>query len=148
MKMHKTAVAGEVDLESEILARSFRGGFGTKWIARRLPNVSFEARFEIEEPTALIAGAVDRLLTTFGKPVPELVFDASIGVFGAIVGSGVLNLNPTIVLIQLESAGPRTTVFVRAVAKEGLIKQHSARSAVERIKAALESFHDFARASR
>ena len=139
-----------VDLESKILARELGqfGGFGARWIARHLPSVSFEAHFEIGESSIVVASAVERLLTEVGATVPELVFDAGIGRFGAIVGSGRLNLNPTIVLIQLESVESRTSVFVRAVAKEGLIKQHSARSAVEQIKATLESLLDFTREPR
>ena len=124
------------DLESKILARELGrlGGFGARWAARRLPSVPFETHFELDDSPAIAANAVEELVTKVGKRIPELEFDASRGLFNVVVGSGHLNLNPTILRIQLRALGSRTSVSVSAVAKEGAIKQHSARSAVERIK--------------
>jgi hypothetical protein len=50
-----------------------------------------------------------------------------------ITGSGSANLNPTIVVIAAEACPTGSRVSVHAVAKEGLIKQLSARKAVERV---------------
>jgi len=77
------------------------------------------------------------LIAELGKHVPELKSDENAGLFTAVVGSGRLNLNPTIVSVQIHALDSRTSVFIRAVANEGAIKQHSARTAVERIKPAL-----------
>jgi hypothetical protein len=124
------------DLESKILARELGrlGGFGARWAAQRLPSVPFETHFELDDSLTIAANTVEELVTKIGKRIPELEFDASRGLFNVVVGSGHLNLNPTILRIQLRALGPRTSVSVSAVAKEGAIKQHSARSAVERIK--------------
>jgi hypothetical protein len=127
------------DLESRILARELGrlGGFGARWAASRLPSVPFETHFELKASPIEAATAVEGLLTKIGRRIPELESDANAGLFHAVVGSGHLGLNPTIVRIQLQPLESRTSVFIRAVAKEGAIEQHSARSAVERIKAAL-----------
>jgi len=132
-------VANVADLDSKILARELGrlGGFGARWTAKLLPSVPFEMHIELEESPLVTATIVESLLTKIGRSIPELTSDASAGLFSAVVGSGYLNLNPTIVRIQLRSLESRTSIFIRAVAKEGAIKQHSARSAVERIKAAL-----------
>ena len=130
------------DTESKILARELGrlGGFGARWVARFLPSVSFETRLEVEQSSSATAKSVEQLFTEIGRHIPELDSDPDGGVFNAIIGSGRLNLNPTIVCIWLRSLGSRTAVSIRAVAKEGLIKQHSARTAVERVKAVL--LHD------
>ena len=127
------------DLESKILARELGrlGGFGARWVAELLPSVPFETHLELDESPIVAATVVEKLLSRVGRCIPELTSDGSAGLFSGVVGSGHLNLNPTIVRIQLKPLESRTSVFIRAVAKEGLIKQHSARSAVERIRAAL-----------
>lgn len=127
------------DLESKILVRELGrlGGFGARWAARRLPNVAFETHFELKESLIVAAGIVEGLLTKMGRRIPELASDPNAGLFYAVVGSGHLDLNPTIVRIELQSFESRTSLFIRAVAKEGAIKQHSARTAVEKIRVAL-----------
>jgi len=127
------------DLESKILARELGrlGGFGARWVARFLPSVSFETQLEIEHPPNVTAKKVEGVLTGIGRRIPELDSDPSAGVFNAVIGSGHMGLNPTVVCIQLRSLGARTAVSIRAVAKEGLVKQQSARSAVERVKTAI-----------
>jgi len=46
-----------------------------------------------------------------------------------------MNLNPTIVQMQFAEASPiSTNVIIRALAKEGIVKQHSAEKAVEIVK--------------
>ena len=53
----------------------------------------------------------------------------------AAIGAGVAKLNPALVTLRFGPAatGGRTTVTVRGVAAEGLIKQHAGRSAVDRV---------------
>ena len=104
-----------------------------------LPSVSFETQLEIEQSSSVIARSVEEMLANIGKRIPELDSDPDTGVFNAVIGSGHLNLNPTIICIQLRSLGSRTAVSIRAVAKEGLIKQHSAQVAVDKVKAALKA---------
>jgi hypothetical protein len=130
------------DTESKILARELGrlagfGAFGARWAARRLPNVPYETQIEIDETLTAVAIRVESVFAKIGKPIPELKSDVNLGVFYAVVGSGHLNLNPTIVHIRLRSFEAKTFVSIRAVAKEGLVKQHSAQLAVERVRASL-----------
>ena len=96
---------GAADLEFKILAREIclLGGFGSRWVARRLPSVSFETHFELDDSLSIAANTVEGLVAKIGKRVPELEFEASRGLFNVIVGSGHLNLNPTILRIQLRA---------------------------------------------
>jgi hypothetical protein len=50
---------------------------------------------------------------------PNLKSETESGLFHTLIGSGHLDLNPTIVFIRLEPKGSHTEVFIRAVAKEG-----------------------------
>ena len=122
------------DLESKVLEREIGklGGFGARWSAKLLPNVAHETKFSLPsaEPIAAVVAAS---LATFGKPIAELPSAPSAGVFYVLVGSGHLDLNPTIVHVKVDG----TSVAIRAVAKEGAIKQHSARLAVERFERAI-----------
>ena len=119
------------DVETKILSRELGklGGFGARWSAKLLPSVAHEV--ELTFPSGEhIATAVASSLATLGKPIPELPSVPAAGIFYALVGSGHLNLNPTILRVRVEGQ----SVAIRAVAKEGAIKQHSARLAVERIE--------------
>jgi hypothetical protein len=56
-----------------------------------------------------------------------------------VVGSGILNMNPAIVWLEiLAGDSTRCEVTVTAAAKEGLIKQHAAAKAGQRVVAALK----------
>jgi hypothetical protein len=57
-----------------------------------------------------------------------------------MVGSGSMNLNPTVVTVTLTEAGPSTIAAqIRGVAKEGLIKQRAGRKAAERVAGLLQA---------
>ena len=129
------------DVESKILARELGrlGGFGSRWVARFLPSVSSETQLEVEQSSSAAANSVEEILANMGRRIPELDSDPAAGVFNAVIGSGHLNLNPTIVCIRLQSLGSHTAISIRAVAKEGLIKQHTAQAAVQKVKAALKA---------
>jgi hypothetical protein len=55
----------------------------------------------------------------------------------AIVGSGIGNMNPTLVRVVVTEIAAGSSLFVRAVAKEGAVPQKSAALAVERFLATL-----------
>ena len=67
------------------------------------------------------------VLTNLGNSDPEL------SEFSVITGGGRLNLNPCIVAITILESNTGVSVNVRAVAKEGLIKQQTAQKIVERV---------------
>jgi hypothetical protein len=124
------------DVESTILAHAIGdiGGFGARWVAKLLPNVAYKAEFTVplerDRTIALFAASLGKL----GRPIPELPSDLGAGVIHMLVGSGHLDLNPTILNIEVTSAQSGASIAVSAVAKEGLVAQHSARKAVERVQ--------------
>ncbi|MEZ5463568.1 hypothetical protein, partial [Dokdonella sp.] len=112
------------DVESKVLERELGklGGFAARWSAKLLPNVAHEAEFRLN-PSERATSVVASSLTTIGKPISELPSVPARGIYYALVGSGHLNLNPTVLRVKVEGQ----SVFIRGVAKEGAIKQHSAR---------------------
>jgi hypothetical protein len=124
------------NLESAILARELGrlGGIGARWAARFLPSVSHDSTFFVNASTAVVGQRVDGFLREFGRPIPEFPCNPEQGKHSAIVGSGHLNLNPTIVHVQINETNGAASVSVRALVKEGKIKQQTAQRLVERIE--------------
>jgi hypothetical protein len=129
-------------LEEDVLVKElgnlagFFGGFGARVAARRLPveehQESVCLAVDVARARALGVRALQhldgRLDFALASAEPE-------GGISAVVGSGNMNLNPTIVQMQFAEASPiATNVIIRALAKEGIVKQHSAEKAVERVK--------------
>lgn len=117
------------EIESKILCEELGklGGFLTRFVARFMPDVAHEITCEVgasEEDARL---AVAGIFNEIGSEVPELPGIA------VVVGSGEMNLNPTIVTAAVSPTSSGARVHLRGVAKEGLIKQDSAKKAVERI---------------
>jgi hypothetical protein len=117
------------DLESKILARELGklGGFGAKWAARFLPTVPFEATIEVSAVPANVRATVMSLLSELGHT------DPSLPELSVITSSGNMNLNPTIITFAIAPSDSGARVSIRAVAKEGIVKQESAKKAVERL---------------
>ena len=129
------------DLESKILARElgrlgggWGGRLGARWAALRLPSVEHELRFVLNTSAEVATRKIGDFMNEFGSPIPEYPSNAAAGMFSSVVGSGHLNLNPTILNVQIQTVPKGTGVTVRAVAKEGTIKQHSAQKLAERIE--------------
>jgi len=123
------------DVESNVLVRELGklGGFGARWAAKRLPNVAHETNLTLNSGSEHLSSVIAASLGALGKPIPELPSTPSAGLFYSLVGSGHLNLNPTILRVKVEG----NLVSIRGVAKEGAIQQHSARTAVERVEKAI-----------
>jgi len=122
------------DVESKILARELGkfGGIGVKWVARFLPSVPFETALDLPASPADVHAAGLSVLREIGRADPDLPE------LSAICGSGRWNLNPTIVSLTVVPRDGGAHVSVRAIAKEGLSKQDSARKAVERVRELLQ----------
>ena len=54
--------------------------------------------------------------------------------FAAVVGAGFANMNPAVVSVTIEGDG----IHMTAYAKEGLVNQHTAESALNRVSAELD----------
>jgi len=124
------------DVESAVLARALGnlGGFDARWAARRLPSVAHQVDVVVPASHQRVLEALADSFDATAKPIPELSSDAGAGVLCGLVRSGTGGLNPTILRVAVATRGSGSLVSIRAVAKEGAVKQHSAIKAVERIE--------------
>ena len=109
------------------------GGLGAKWAARRLSSSSVEQSLEVAMSgrDALTLGY--RTLSSIGQVLPGEV-DTGKPAIRALVGSGILGMNPAVVDLSLEIVSEQVVkLTIRATAKEGLIKQHTAEKAIRRV---------------
>jgi hypothetical protein len=127
----------EDQLLAEALGRINRGG---KIASRFLKNDISE--FDRELPLGFDR-ALERVRTVLVGLTPganpELVEAATDRVtLRVLTAGGALNMNPVVVTVDATRSGERTTLHVRAIAKEGLIKQRAGHKTAERIAALLE----------
>ena len=113
------------------------GRLGARAAARRLATSDHEQQIErLDLPAADAAALAGGVLAQLG----QLEWSEADGQGGyalrGVVGSGWLNMNPTVVDIRLPASGP---AVIRAAAKEGLIKQRTAEKAVRRVIEAIYS---------
>lgn len=124
------------DVELVVLTRALGnlGGFGARWVAKRLPSVAHQIEVVVPASRQRVLETLAASFDATAKPIPELSSDAGAGVLCGLVGSGAGGLNPTILPVAVATNGSGSSVSIRAVAKEGAVKQHSAVKAVERIE--------------
>ena len=120
--------------------RSASGGrLGARLAARLLLENVHEIKLVLALPPDDALTLAASVLASLGEPVDETRL-ADKHELRAVVGSGVLDLNPAVVTLQLVATTPATTTIrVRGVAKEGLIPQRAVREAAERVSAALRA---------
>jgi hypothetical protein len=112
------------------------GGFGARAAAKRLPTEEYQALIELDGALSPVREKALQILRREGRILDQK--NAEHDSLSAVVGSGHLNLNPTIIHVKLSAtSAERTQLSLRGVAKEGLLKQDSARRAVEKITALL-----------
>lgn len=132
-------------IEDEVLVRElgklvgFFAGFGARAAARTLPTEEYETTFDLKANADVAMALATRTLQSIGKLTDDFSSSNQAGTISAIVGSGQMNLNPTVVHVSLnELSKDSCRVSIRGLAKEGLIKQQSAIKAVERIQQLLK----------
>ena len=135
---------GRLGWRSGWLAGGLRGAsggrLGARLAARLLPADVHEIELVLVLPSDEALALARSVLFSLGEPVDETHF-ADTHELCAVVGSGSLNLNPAVVTLQLVATTPAsTTLRVRGVAKEGLIRQRAGRRAAERVAARLRAF--------
>jgi len=54
-------------------------------------------------------------------------------IVSGVIGSGYMNLNPAVIIVVIFEENGQTKAIIKAVAKEGLIKQQTAQKAVNKI---------------
>ena len=81
----------------------------------------------------MVGRRVAAVMNGTGKPQKDLG-DPDVPEAAVVMGSGFLNLNPTLVRCRWsDHGGEETTIVLSAFAKEGLIKQKSAHKALLRV---------------
>lgn len=124
------------ELESKILCREIGrlvgpiAGIGARWAARRLPSVAHEISASTEAPASSLFDTCCSVLHGMRKEGAKLTSTAGSREAIAIVGSGIKNMNPTLVRVVVADQSAGSSLFVRAVSKEGSIAQRSAELAV------------------
>ncbi|MET9384323.1 hypothetical protein ABZY09_25425 [Streptomyces sp. NPDC002928] len=127
----------EDKLLEEALGRiAGQGRLGAKFASRFLKDDICE--FDHELPLAL-----DHALERVRAVLAELTHGANPELLGAetdrvtlrvLFGAGALNLNPVVVTVDVVRSGECTSgVHVRAIAKEGLVKQRAGQKTAERV---------------
>ena len=116
------------------------GRLGARFAARLLPEDVHEVLLVLALPADEALALARRVLASPGEPANETRLAEDKHELRAVVGSGLLNLNPAVVTLQLLATTPAsTTIRVRGVAKEGLIRQRAGRKAAEGVAARLRS---------
>ena len=114
------------------------GRLGARFAARLLPHDVHEIVLVLALPPDVALAR--RVLASLGEPADETRLTDEKHELRAVVGSGALNLNPAVVTLQLlATTSASTTIRVRGVAKEGLIRQRAGREAAERVAARLRA---------
>ena len=98
-------------------------GKGIKAVAKRLPTISYQKTITISKENIL--EYYEKILKKQGN---ILKYDEDNQRLIAMVGSGFWNLNPTIIVLQIING----EVHISAAAKEGFIKLHSAKKAIDK----------------
>jgi 3-polyprenyl-4-hydroxybenzoate decarboxylase len=116
------------------------GRLGARFAARLLPHDVHEIVLVLALPPDVALALARRVLASLGEPADETRLTDEKHELRAVVGSGALNLNPAVVTLQLlATTSASTTIRVRGVAKEGLIRQRAGREAAERVAARLRA---------
>jgi hypothetical protein len=115
------------------------GRLGARLGARLLPEDVHEIELVLVLPLDEALLLARSVLSSLGEPVDGIQL-ADTHQVRAVVRSGALNLNPTVVTLQLvATASASTTIRVRGVAKEGLIRQRAGHKAAECVAARLRA---------
>lgn len=101
------------------------GKKSAKWVVSKLPMSGAEEQIFIG---SLPCAAVKTAFARCGTILRE---DQS--AFAGVILAGVMDMNPAFVIIRNED----TVLHIFAQAKEGLIKQHTAEKAIQKLKSAL-----------
>jgi hypothetical protein len=114
------------------------GRRGAEKGARRLRKDVFEIDLVVSLSPQAAADKAEDVISEQGSVLDLEGDDGDPGarVVG-IVGSGVANLNPTVVTVTIRASAQGSRLVIRGAAKEGLIKQRAGEKAARRIAAAM-----------
>jgi hypothetical protein len=116
------------------------GRLGARLAARLLSHDVHEILLVLALPPDEALALARCVLASLGEPADQTRLADEKHELRAVVGSGALNLNPAVVTLQLlATTSASTTIRVRGVAKEGLIRQRAGRKAAECVAARLRA---------
>jgi hypothetical protein len=139
--MTEGVTAEESQLLVEGMGAVFGGAIRTGAVAavKRMRVNLFETDVTLRLPLAKAVARVKSLLEEAGSLIDEGPADNGHRLRG-MMGAGSMNMNPTVVTVTLSETGPSATAArIRAVAKEGLIKQRAGQKAAERVAGLLQA---------
>ena len=116
------------------------GNRGVGFAAGKLPVERYERAIVLDLEVRVALGIAVVLFTGEEpeKPVQRLMCSERQIVFGE-VGSGIAGMNPSVLSVEVRPFEPgRCKAIVSGASKEGIVKQHSAKKAVESIINILE----------
>ena len=110
------------------------GRAGARWATKRLRVDTAELILNLAASTTRIVTVATDILSHEGEVIEGSVADGNREGVRGVIGAGALNMNPAVVRVQATPLAPEMSqVRVRAVAKEGLIKQRAGQEAAARI---------------
>lgn len=111
------------------------GSLGASLAARFLPTERFSLELKLRADSRTVLAKVYAYLSSKGRVTDsDELRESPHPTASGVVGSGFFNLNPAIVQAQIVGVEAETcTVILTGAAKEGLIKQRTARKAVHRL---------------
>ena len=114
------------------------GSLGATLAAKFLPTETFTEKLPLKIPPEKALKLGFSVLTKLGVLQTDDDNKPPYPLLKALVKSGFLNMNPAVVYFEiLDGDSTACEVTVTAAAKEGLIKQHTAEKAVQRVVSAL-----------
>jgi len=110
------------------------GSMGAKLAAGFLPTETKSRKITVKATPERAVQLGFSALTKFGQLQAENSDESSYPLLKAVVGAGFLNMNPAVVVFEILGASvDGCEITITAAAKEGLIKQHTAEKAIQRI---------------
>ncbi len=120
------------------LGGALGGGIGAGLVARMLPNDTLGLDVEVGATPDHALKTSFRILRQEGRAIEGTEPPSDLPTLYAIIGSGIGNLNPALVRVEITPVSEdRTKISIRGTAKEGLIKQRAGEKAARRIAALL-----------
>lgn len=92
----------------------------------------------VDEQIVLNGNAYEQIKNALERSGSVLELQEDEKTAAAVIMAGAAGMNPAIVVIRAEG----NTVWIKATAKEGLIKQHTAEKAIKKLKEALSDYEE------
>ncbi len=121
----------------EAVCDALGGRFGAEWAAKKIATTEHRDSVVYESTVNNALANARIILSNLGKLVDTKI-ESDTPFLAAVVGSGFMNMNPSVVCLEFVPAdGARTKIIISATAKEGLIKQKTAEKVVAKLKSLL-----------